>query len=396
MEIQTQEKFELEGKEFILLGTAHVSELSIKEVERVVEEQNPDVIAVELDEKRYESIENPESWKDMDIIKVLKNKQGFLLLANIVLSNYQMKMGSHSGIKPGQEMVAAVNKANELNINKVFLDRPLSITMRRAWAKTSASEKMQLLSFLCSSAFSKVELSNDEVESLKKKSEMDAMLCELSNNFPVAKEVFIDERDRYIASKIWNCSGKRIVAVIGAGHMKGVRKYLEQMAEDDSFVEISDIENVPNKSVASKIVSWIIPILILALIVFGFIYGGKEKGSELLSSWVLWNGLLAGIGAIIGGAHIVTILVSIIGAPFTSLCPFIGIGFVAGIVQAMIKKPTVKDIENLQKDGGSIKGFYRNRIIRVLLVFFLSSLGSSVGTFVGGASFVAIFSKLFN
>ena len=396
MESQTQDKFELEGREFILLGTAHVSESSIEEVVRVIEEQNPDVIAVELDEKRYQSIEDPDAWKNMDIIKVLKEKQGFLLLANVVLSSYQNKMGGKSGIKPGQEMVAAVNMARELGLEKILVDRPLSITMRRAWAKTPSSERFRLLSYLCSSAFSKVEMSSEDIEKLKETNEMDTMLQELSETFPVAKEVLIDERDRYIASKIWNSNGKKVLAVIGAGHMRGVKDYIKRMADDEMLSDVSEIETVPEKSKASKFAAWFIPALIVGLIAYGFVIGGKEKGAELLSSWVLWNGILAGIGAIIAGAHIVTILVSVLGAPLTSLCPFIGIGFVSGAVQALIKKPTVKDIENLQNDSSSVKGFYRNRILRGLLVFFLSSIGSSIGTFVGGASFVSIFSKIFN
>lgn len=396
MESQTQDKFELEGREFILLGTAHVSESSIEEVVRVIEEQNPDVIAVELDEKRYQSIEDPDAWKNMDIIKVLKEKQGFLLLANVVLSSYQNKMGGKSGIKPGQEMVAAVNMARELGLEKILVDRPLSITMRRAWAKTPSSERFRLLSYLCSSAFSKVEMSSEDIEKLKETNEMDTMLQELSETFPVAKGVLIDERDRYIASKIWNSNGKKVLAVIGAGHMRGVKDYIKRMADDEILSDVKGIETVPEKSKASKFAAWFIPALIVGLIAYGFVIGGKEKGAELLSSWVLWNGILAGIGAIIAGAHIVTILVSVLGAPLTSLCPFIGIGFVSGAVQALIKKPTVKDIENLQNDSSSVKGFYRNRILRVLLVFFLSSIGSSIGTFVGGASFVSIFSKIFN
>lgn len=164
---------------------------------------------------------------------------------------------------------------------------------------------------------------------------------------------------------------------------------------DEISSDVSDIEEVPAKSKKAKILSWTIPALIVALIAAGFVIGGKEKGAELLSKWVLWNGILAGIGAIIGGAHIITVLVSILGAPLTSLCPFIGIGFVAGAVQSFVKKPTVKDIENLQNDSSSIRGFYRNRVLRILLIFFLSSIGSSIGTFAGGASFVSIFSRIF-
>ncbi|MCI5830300.1 MAG: TraB/GumN family protein [Treponema sp.] len=395
MNCQTQEKIEVNGKEFILLGTAHVSEASIKEVEQVIEEQAPDVIAVELDETRYESIVDPESWKDMDIVKVLHEKQGFLLLSNVVLSNYQKKMGSKSSVKPGEEMADALRIAKEKGIEHVLADRSLSVTMRRAWAKTPAAERLRLLSFLCTSAFSDEVMSNEEIENLKQENEMDKMFSEISSVLPVTKKIFIDERDRYIASKIWECKGKKILAVIGVGHMHGVKSYLEKIAEDEISSDVSDIEEVPAKSKKAKILSWTIPALIVALIAAGFVIGGKEKGAELLSKWVLWNGILAGIGAIIGGAHIITVLVSILGAPLTSLCPFIGIGFVAGAVQSFVKKPTVKDIENLQNDSSSIRGFYRNRVLRILLIFFLSSIGSSIGTFAGGASFVSIFSRIF-
>lgn len=389
----TQKILELNGRQIVLVGTAHVSKASIEEVERAIDEQNPDTVAIELDENRLENIENQDSWKKMDIIKVLKNRQGFLLLANIVLSSYQKRMGDGAGVKPGDEMMAAIKKARARGIPQVMVDRPVSVTLRRAWAKNSFWGKCKLFSMLIATAFSREQISETEIENLKQSSEMDTMMQELSSYLPAVKSVLIDERDFYLASKIWGCSGSKVLAVLGAGHLGGVESCLKKIAAGEMAPDVSQISSVPEKSAASKAALWIIPVLIVCLIAAGFVFGGIEKGADLIGSWVLWNGILAGIGAVLGGAHILTVLVSVAGAPFTSLCPFVGIGLVAGIVQAAVRKPAVRDMENLQNDAVSLKGFYRNRILRILVIFFLTSLGSSIGTFIGGASFVSIFAR---
>lgn len=389
----TQKILELNGRQIVLVGTAHVSRASIEEVERAIDEQNPDTVAIELDENRLENIENQDSWKKMDIIKVLKNRQGFLLLANIVLSSYQKRMGDGAGVKPGDEMMAAIKKARARGIPQVMVDRPVSVTLRRAWAKNSFWGKCKLFSMLIATAFSREQISETEIENLKQSSEMDTMMQELSSYLPAVKSVLIDERDFYLASKIWGCSGSKVLAVLGAGHLGGVESCLKKIAAGEMAPDVSQISSVPEKSAASKAALWIIPVLIVCLIAAGFVFGGIEKGADLIGSWVLWNGILAGIGAVLGGAHILTVLVSVAGAPFTSLCPFVGIGLVAGIVQAAVRKPAVRDMENLQNDAVSLKGFYRNRILRILVIFFLTSLGSSIGTFIGGASFVSIFAR---
>ncbi|MFA6938352.1 MAG: TraB/GumN family protein [Treponema sp.] len=392
----TQKHLFLAGREIILVGTAHVSAKSISEVTAAVENEKPDTVGIELDDKRLQNLTDPESWRKMDIIQVLKNKQGFLMLANIVLSSYQKRMGMESGVKPGDEMLAAINKAKELNIPQEMVDRPIAVTMRRAWAENSWWGKCKLLSAMIASTFTDEKVDSAEIENLKNKSEMDSMMNELSDYMPDVKRVLIDERDRYLACHIWQCKGNKVLAVLGAGHLNGVQAHLEKIAAGEEKPECSEIESVPAKKTGAKIASWIIPILIVALIVVGFIFGGKAKGWDMLSAWVLWNGTLAALGSLIAGAHPVTILVALLGAPITSLCPVIGIGMVTGLVQALICKPKVADMENMQKDAGSLKGFYKNRILRVLLVFILSSIGSSVGTFVAGASFVKTISTFFD
>lgn len=391
----TQIKLKFGDREIILVGTAHVSAESINEVTQTIEAEKPDAVAIELDEKRYANLMDPESWRKMDIIKVLKNKQGFLMMANIVLASYQKKMGLETGVKPGDEMLAAIHKAEEMGIPKYMVDREISVTLRRAWSENSLWGKCKLLAALIATAFDNEEVDASKIEELKNKSEMDSMMNELADYMPTVKRVLIDERNKYLAANIFNCKEKKVLAVLGAGHLEGVKEYLEQMNEGKETTDCSDIQNVPPKTAGQKIAGWIIPVIIVALIALGFVYGGKTKGFDMLSSWVLWNGILAAIGAAIAGAHPVTILVSFAGAPITSLCPLIGVGIVAGIVQAALCKPKVSDMENMQTDAGSVKGFYKNRILRVLLVFFLSSLGSSIGTFVAGASFVKIISSFF-
>ncbi len=392
----TQKYLKFGDRQIILVGTAHVSQASIDEVQAVIEKERPDNVAIELDEKRLASMKDPESWRKMDIIKVLKKRQGFLMLANIVLASYQRKMGKKEGIQPGDEMMAAMKKAEELGIPQTMVDRQIAVTLRRAWAMNGFWGKCKLLAALISSAFSKEAATPQEIENLKKSSEMDSMMNELSEYLPKVKKVLIDERDRYLASKIWEAKGNKVLAVLGAGHLPGVQSYLEKLAAGQATSDVSDIDSVPPKKTISKILSWVIPVLIVLLIAAGFVFGGQKKGWQMLSSWVLWNGILAAIGAIIGGAHPLTVLVSFVGAPITSLCPFIGIGIVAGLVQAVIRKPTVADMETLQDSASSFKGFYKNRILRILLIFILSSIGSSFGTFIAGASFVAAITTFFD
>lgn len=391
---QTQKVLELNNRKITLIGTAHVSAESISEVENVISDIKPDCVAIELDEKRYESITNPDKYRELDIIKVLKRKEGFLLLANIVMASFQKRMGKNAGVKPGEEMVAAINKAKELNIPTALVDRPIQITFRRAWKKTSAYGKTQLLSALLASGFSKDEISSEEIENLKQSSEMDSMMKELSEVMPAVKQVLIDERDQYLASHIWKAEGNNIVAVLGAGHLPGVEAHLKKIAENQASTDTSEIASIPESGIFSKIMMWLIPALIVAVIAFGFYIGGKDAGSKMALNWILWNGILAGLGALIAGGNPLTILVSFVGAPITSLCPFIGVGIVAGIVQAAICKPQVKDLETLSDDAGSIKGFYKNKILRVLLVFLLSSVGSSIGTFAAGAGIVINLSEI--
>ena len=397
--IVSQVNLNLNGKEIVLLGTAHVSQASCDEVKNAILEKKPDCVAIELDEQRFSALNDKESWKNLDIIKILKEKKGFLLLANLVLSSFQKRMGSNAGVKPGDEMRAGIEAAKELGIPSEMVDRPIQTTLRRAWAKNSGYGKVKLLSALFASAMTKEEVSGDEIENLKNKSEMDGMMNELAEFMPGVKEVLIDERDFYLAAHIWKAvqkgERKSVIAVLGAGHLPGVQAHLEKIARSEENTNTEQINSLPQKTARAKILGWVIPVIIVALIAAGFVFGGMKKGADLLGAWVLWNASLAGIGAIIAGGHPLTVIMAAVGAPFTSLCPLVGVGMFAGIVQAFICKPKVADMESMMDDVSSIKGFYKNRLLRVLLVFFLSSLGSSIGTFVGGSSIVVSVTAFF-
>lgn len=390
---QTQKVLELGGRKITLVGTAHVSAQSIEEVKNTIKELKPDCVAVELDEKRADSIQNDQRYSDLDIVKVIREGKAFLVLANLMLASFQKRMGQNIGVKPGDEMLAAIKTAEEMGIATSMVDRPVQTTLQRAWAKNGFMGKMGLLASLLASAFSKEEVDETEIEALKQKNEMDNMMGELSKEMPVIKEVLIDERDKYLASKIWESQGNNIVAVLGAGHLAGVEAHLNQIAAGGESSDVADISELPAKKSLAKFIGWLIPAVIIGFIAAGFIYGGRKAGTAMLSTWVLWNGIPSALLSIVALAHPVTIIVSFLAAPFTSLCPFIGVGFVSGIVQAVICKPRVRDMENLSEDVQSIKGFYRNRILRVLLVFILSSVGSSIGTFAGGADVIRQFSE---
>ena len=375
-----------------LVGTAHVSAESVAEVENTIRELKPDSVAIELDEKRADSIRNKDKYRNLDIVKILKRGEGFLLLANLVLASFQRRMGQNVGVNPGDEMLAAMRVADELGIPSVMADRQIQITLKRAWAKNSFWGKCKLLATLLSSAFSKEDMTEQDIENIKQKNEMDSMMNELAEYMPVVKEVLIDERNVYLAQHIWDSPGKNVVAVLGAGHLEGVVQNLEKIAAggnaaDDIKKSVEQIDVVPAKGIGAKIWGWIIPVAIVGLIVAGFIYGGSQLGTKMIKSWILWNGTCAAVLTLLAAGHPVTVVVAFISAPITSLCPFIGCGFVTAIVQAFMCKPKVRDMETLQDDV-TFTGFYKNRILRILLIFILSSFGSSVATFISGADII--------
>ncbi len=369
-------------REIILIGTAHVSRESVEECASVIRAEKPDMVCVEIDAGRYKSMTDSDSWGKLDLAKVLKEGKGFLLMANLVLSSFQRRLGRDLGVKPGDEMKMAVETAQELGIPYSFCDRDVQTTLKRAWGKCGFWSKNKLLASLIASALSTEKLDEKEIEALKNSNELDGMMNELARYLPSVKETLIDERDRYLASKIWASEGRRIVAVVGAGHLEGIKAKLADLASGKLSAELSDLEEQPPPSPWGKIIGWGIPILIVVLIIAGFLRSGFDVSLAMLLRWMLLNGSLAALGSILSLAHPVTILVSFIGAPVATINPFVGIGLFAGITEASLRRPRVSDAEGLSDDITSLRGFYRNRITRTLLIFILSSLGGAIGNFI--------------
>ncbi|MCF7947743.1 MAG: TraB/GumN family protein, partial [Spirochaetia bacterium] len=365
-----------------LLGTAHVSRESTEEVKRVIHDEQPDHVCVEIDSQRYKTLKEGQDWSKMKINDVLRQRRGFLLLANLVLTSFQRKLGKQLGTVPGDEMKAGVAAAEEAGIPFTLADREVQTTLRRAWAHSSWWNKLKMLSSLLASIFSNEELSEEDIENLKRKSALDDMMDELAAFLPSVKEVLIDERDRYLATKIYQAEGQHVLAVIGAGHAPGIVRWLQALHQGTAPTKLDDITQVPKATKLSKILPWIIPTIVIGLLAAGFIRSGWDQGLQMFLYWVVVNGTLSAIGALIALAHPLTIILSFLAAPFTSLNPTIGVGIVTGLFEAYIRRPRVSDFENLTEDILTVRGFFRNRFTHALVVFFLSSIGSAAGTFI--------------
>ena len=381
-ESQTVTRITLGGREIILLGTAHVSRDSVDEVKQLIHDEEPDHVCVEIDAQRYKTLTEGQDWSKLSIDKVLKERKGFLLLANLVLQAFQKKLGENLGVKPGEEMKAAIDAAAEGEIPHTLADREIQVTLRRAWSQSSLWNKMKMIASLLASIFSNEKLSEEDIEQLKQKNALQDMMEELADYLPSVKEVLIDERDRYLAANIFNAPGSRIVAVIGAGHVRGIIEWLYAFHEERAKTDLEEISNVPSPPKVNRILPWIIPVVIVGLIAAGFVNSGWNQGLRMFLYWVVVNGALSSVGAIVALAHPLTVVLSFIAAPFTSLNPTIGVGIVTGLFEGYIRRPRVSDFENIQTDILSVRGFFRNRFTHALVVFFLSSIGSAAGTFI--------------
>ena len=385
---ETVHRIMLDDKELIVIGTAHVSKNSAEEVKTIIEEEKPDSVAIELCNSRYQSMQDQDRWKKTDIAKVVKEKKSFLLLANLILSSYQKRMAKQIGIQAGQEMLQAIESAKEIGAQLVLAVRDIQVTFARIWGNLGFWGKTKLFFTLVLSIFSDEKITEEDLEKMKSGDMLTSALSELSKSFPQLKETLIDERDKFLAQKIKTAPGKKVVAVVGAGHVPGLK---EAIKEDQDLAALSKI---PPKKKTGKIIGWTISIAIISLIVSTIIVN-RDAGLDQILSWILWNGSLSALGTIAALGHPLSILTAFLVAPVSSLNPLLAAGWFAGLVEALVRKPKVSDFENLNEDVNSFKGFWKNRVTKVLLIVVFANVGSSVGTFIGGAEVVRIFIKSF-
>ena len=368
------------GREIYLVGTAHVSSESVEDVRRTVETVTPDAICVELCQARYEAFTRPDAWRKMDVFKVIKEGKAALLLSQLIMSAFYKRIGDRLGVRPGADMLEGVKLAHERGVELVLVDRDVQVTLKRTWRGLNYWNKLKLLFVLLSSVVVEPEIDKQAVDDLKRQERLGDVLVEFANAFPAIKHSIIDERDVYLAQKIREAEGERVVAVVGSGHVPGISRAIH------TDHALAPLETVPERSLWSRSIKWLVPSLIVAIIAYGFYRAGAAHSLESVSIWVLVNGVLAAAGAALALGHPVTVLAAFLAAPITSLNPAIAAGWVSGLVQAWVKKPTVADLEAMGEVVTAFpKGLWRNPVSRILLVVVFSNLGSTLGTFIGGS-----------
>jgi pheromone shutdown-related protein TraB len=377
-------RLELDGREIILVGTAHVSRRSAEQVKAVIEAERPDSVCVELDDQRYQAMISGNKWKETDIFKIIKEKKATLLLMNLLIASFQKRIAKQFGVTPGAEMLQGIQSAEEIGATLVLADRNIQVTFSRIWSGLGLKGKSQLILQIFMSLFEGAEITEEELEKLKSKDTLNAMLSEFTDAFPQLKIPLIDERDQYLSQKIKDAPGEKIVAVLGAAHVPGI---LVQIHHDHDLAALS---RVAKKRKGPGLIAWMIPALIIGIIGYTF-YLNRDAGIRQSISWILWNGSFSAIGAIVAFAHPLTILTAFLAAPISSLNPMLAAGWVAGVVEALIRRPNVQDFEDLTEDATSLRGFWKNKVTRILLVVALTNIGSSLGTFIGGADVIRLF-----
>ncbi len=376
---------EMDDRQFILVGTAHVSRESVDLVRQVIENEQPDCVCVELDEKRYESLSKKKRWKSLDLKQIIRKKQLSTLMINLVLASYQKKLGDQLGVMPGSELLEATVTAEKNNLPIELCDRDVRVTMRRAWKSTSFFKKGYLVASLIASLFEETEITEEKLSELKETDVLSELMAELGQALPELKTVLIDERDTFLAEKIKHANGKKVVAVVGAGHIEGVKKALHE----DRSGQMEAINTIPPVSPAWKAVGWLIPMIIIGSIgMIGYMKGADVAGDNLIY-WILANGIPSAFGALIGLAHPVTIISAFVAAPITSLTPVIGAGYVCAFVQAMVQPPVVHEFETVLEDMSKVRKWWNNKLLKVFLAFMLPGFGSLIGTWIGGFEIIS-------
>jgi len=369
-------RLSFQGKEIVIIGTVHVSRESAFLVEQTILEEKPDTICVELCQNRLDAIRQHDSWREMDIMKVIREKRASLLLAQLMMASFQKRIAQKFHIQPGEEMRRAVSLADCTKANLVLADRPIRITLLRVWRMMSFWNKISVLPEMFMSLFATDDITEEDIEKWKEQDILELALKSLGEKMPILKTTLIDERDQYLAHMIRNAQGTKIVAVVGAGHTSGILKNINNVINVDTLCLL------PEKGFWSKYLGWIFSLAIISLFAAGFFFSGSQASINMILSWSLITAGCAATGAIILFAHPLTIMASAFSAPIATLHPLIATGWVAGLVEATIRKPQVKDVLNLADDITSFHGFFRNKITRILIIIAFVNITTSMGTFV--------------
>ena len=376
MDHQNVHRLTLDSREIILIGTAHISRESADLVDRVITEEKPDVVCVELCKTRFEAIQQKDKWQEMDIVKVIRENRTALLLSQLLMMSLQKKIAERFNINPGEDMLRAISRAEESGAEVVLADREIRVTLLRTWRMMGLWSKMKFLSDMILSLFIGENITEENIEELKQHDVLDLALKSIGEKLPELKTTLIDERDQFLACSIRNSQGRKIVAVVGAGHIPGI------MENIGKAIDIDEINTIPPRSFWARFFGWGFSAAIMSLFVAGFFYSGGRTSIHMMLSWSVITAICATIGAMMLLAHPCTILASALSAPIATLHPLIATGWVAGLTEATFRKPQVRDFLDLKDDITTVKGFFRNRITRILILVVVVNLTTSIGTFV--------------
>lgn len=368
-----------------LLGTAHVSRTSAEQVAKELDSKAYEAVAIELCPSRFDALNNPQALADLDLMQVLRQGKASMVMANLAMAAYQQRLGEQLGIEPGAEMRMAVEQAQVHELPVVLIDREIGITLKRTARNLSWWRRGVLFSGLVASLMSREEVSEEDIEHLKEGDVLETTFAEFAHDRKDLYQPLIDERDRYMAAKLREAAdahpGRPILAVVGAGHLKGITNYLGE--PEPPHQVLVDLDRVPPKSRWPRVIPW----LIAGLVLFGFYLGfsrNPDLGWQLVRDWVLINGGLSALGALIAAGHPLTIVTAFLAAPLTSLNPTIGAGMVTAGAELLLRKPRVGDFSRLRADTTRLRGWWHNRVSRTLLVFLFSTIGSAAGTYLAG------------
>ena len=382
---QPIETIVINGCEITLLGTAHVSKASAEAVETLISSNDYDAVAIELCPSRYNALIDPDNLAQMDLFNVIKSGKAAMVTASLALGAFQQKMADELGIEPGAEMKVAAELAKQSHKPVLLIDREVGITLKRVYRNVPWWKRMELVSGLIGSIMFSEKVSEEDIEKLKEGDVLDATFSQFAESSSEIYMPLVNERDQYMAHRLFNDaqSGqyKTILAVIGAGHLKGITTYIESQLQDAKSLE--ELESIPASSRWPKMIPW----AIVALVFIGFGIGfsrAPELGWQLVIEWVVINGGLSAIGALLANAHPLTIIIAFLAAPLTSLNPTVGAGMVTAATEAWLRKPRVGDFSTLKSDTVNIRGWWKNRVSRTLLVFLFSTIGSAAGTYIAG------------
>ena len=370
-----------EGTKYFVVGTAHVSQRSVDEVRHVIEEVKPALVCVELCKPRHDALTKDSAFRDLDVFKVVREGKTLYLLAHLALSSYQRRIGASLGVKPGAELLAAVTTAREQGIPIELIDRDINITLKRTWANLGLWKRSLLISSLLVGWDDKKgdEVTEQTVEDLKEPKALSEMLTELGQAVPEVKGPLVDERDKYLVSKMVEAgAGKRsVVAVVGAAHVPGMTEHI------GTVVDRSALERVPPPSMIWQIIKWGIPALFIVALIWGWQRSETTSFAEMMLAWILPTSILAGALTLLAGGSILSVLAALLVAPIAAIHPLLGTGMVVGVIEAWRRKPSVADCERLPEDVQSLRGFWRNPVTRILLIAVASGLGTAIGFWIG-------------